>query len=718
MRLIDDKALDAPGLAHLWRRIKELVKASIPTKLSDLTDDKDFVTNNSLSNIAYTKSEVNDLLEDKENKIVDLDSIRAGAAAGATAVQRETDPTVPAWAKQPTKPSYTASEIGALDTTALATYLEENGYSTGGSSGGTIQAITFNGTQATIDSETHTAAINVSIPSAPGFLNTNNSSAQNLSSSEPLTGNINLHRVSKTGISTHLRDTDKIVYTNINQTTGDGIWGDKKFTGDVTFYTTKEADKKLILQSNSIFKARYVTVNNIQMAGFEFKDMSNNHSGLMQSWPNSNKLYYGVEVDGNAIGAHTGDWKVGIRYVAKGDDNNWYKFQLWAPPRYGGPNNNDVLDAYIPVTVNGIAADNTGNIALTIPDVSNKQNKSLIINIDIDDTELPLGTYNSITAALAAGQEVVVIENDGDAINFYLPLNTDGLNDDGLYCFSACPDGITTRIVEIYGDDHLTIRSSEAVSPSHSHGSINNAGQLISDTTIGSGDKLVFTDSDQSDEIRRSSISFDGSTTTKALTQKGTWETFYQKPQNGIPATDLESGVIPDTSGKADKVQSATNGHLAGLNASGNLTDSGIVPSTLVYQGVNEGSVSPASFDPETDTVHVTQQSLSSSQQAQARENIGVVDVSGTNDGTNWTSITIGSTTKAIPSGGGGGGEANVIESISINGTSQTVTSKNVDLPVPTSTAVYQIVSISQSAYDALVSGGTVSSTTLYLITS
>ena len=88
--------------------------------------------------------------------------------------------------------------------------------------------------------------------------------------------------------------------------------------------------------------------------------------------------------------------------------------------------------------------------------------------------------------------------------------------------------------------------------------------------------------------------------------------------------------------------------------------------------------------------------------------------VSGVNDGTNWTSITIGSTTKAIPAPG----DANVIESISINGTTQTITNKNVDLPVPTSTAVYQIVSISQSAYDALVSGGTVSNTTLYLITS
>lgn len=32
----------------------------------------------------------------------------------------ETDPTVPAWAKQPTKPSYTAEEVGALSTSALS----------------------------------------------------------------------------------------------------------------------------------------------------------------------------------------------------------------------------------------------------------------------------------------------------------------------------------------------------------------------------------------------------------------------------------------------------------------------------------------------------------------------------------------------------------------------------------------------------------------------
>ena len=52
----------------------------------------------------------------KQAAINDLDAIRAGAALGATALQSftESDPTVPAWAKQPSKPTYTPQEVGAL----------------------------------------------------------------------------------------------------------------------------------------------------------------------------------------------------------------------------------------------------------------------------------------------------------------------------------------------------------------------------------------------------------------------------------------------------------------------------------------------------------------------------------------------------------------------------------------------------------------------------
>ncbi len=62
---------------------------------------------------------------------------------------------------------------------------------------------------------------------------------------------------------------------------------------------------------------------------------------------------------------------------------------------------------------------------------------------------------------------------------------------------------------------------------SHTHGNIQNTGALqSSDVTIANGDKLVITDSSDSDKVARASVAFDGSTKTKALTKNGTFETF------------------------------------------------------------------------------------------------------------------------------------------------------------------------------------------------
>lgn len=76
---------------------------------------------------------------------------------------------------------------------------------------------------------------------------------------------------------------------------------------------------------------------------------------------------------------------------------------------------------------------------------------------------------------------------------------------------------------------------------SHTHGNITNAGALQStDVTVASGDKLVITDSSNSNKVARSSLAFDGSTKTKALTQKGTFETF-------LTEDDLPEGVSPSS---------------------------------------------------------------------------------------------------------------------------------------------------------------------------
>lgn len=75
-----------------------------------------------------------------------------------------------------------------------------------------------------------------------------------------------------------------------------------------------------------------------------------------------------------------------------------------------------------------------------------------------------------------------------------------------------------------YDQDSLT---NVFAAKDHTHGNITNAGALqTSDITIASGDKLVVTDASDSNKVARTSIAFDGSTTTQALTKKGTWETF------------------------------------------------------------------------------------------------------------------------------------------------------------------------------------------------
>lgn len=76
---------------------------------------------------------------------------------------------------------------------------------------------------------------------------------------------------------------------------------------------------------------------------------------------------------------------------------------------------------------------------------------------------------------------------------------------------------------------------------SHTHGNITNAGALqTTDVAIANGDKLVITDSSNSNKVARASLSFDGSTTTKALTQKGTFETF-------LTAADVPEGASAST---------------------------------------------------------------------------------------------------------------------------------------------------------------------------
>lgn len=93
----------------------------------------------------------------------DLSSaVRASLGKADAALQTETDPTVPSWAKASSKPTYTASEVGALPNTTVIP--DENTVSGWGftKNTGTITGVKFNNTSATVSSGI--ASISATIP--------------------------------------------------------------------------------------------------------------------------------------------------------------------------------------------------------------------------------------------------------------------------------------------------------------------------------------------------------------------------------------------------------------------------------------------------------------------------------------------------------------------------------------------------------------------------
>lgn len=188
---------------------------------------------------------------------------------------------------------------------------------------------------------------------------------------------------------------------------------------------------------------------------------------------------------------------------------------------------------------------------------------------------------------------------------------------------------------------------------SHTHGNITNTGTLqTTDVAIENGDKLVITDSSNSSKVARASLSFDASTESKVLSQKGTW-------------VDLPSGVSPsDSNPLMDGTASAGTSGLLARGDHVHPTDTSRAPvshaSTATTYGVGNGT------------------------------NYGHVKLSDTYGSSDGVSSGKAATPKAVESAyeqacdyaDGVAGDTNVLEGVQMNGTDLTITSKKVNIPV------------------------------------
>ena len=160
--------------------------------------------------------------------------------------------------------------------------------------------------------------------------------------------------------------------------------------------------------------------------------------------------------------------------------------------------------------------------------------------------EYGVTSYQEVIDAVADGCAVLMHLND--YIDYYYPL----LRITSHHCYFA---GQYQNVLTMYvlTDSDTWIESTNTFSlSSHDHGNIQNGGTLqASDVTIANGDKLVVTDSSNSDKVARASIAFDGSTTNKFLSKKGTWESAGGGGGGGV--TDVEvDGTSVVTGGVAE----------------------------------------------------------------------------------------------------------------------------------------------------------------------
>jgi hypothetical protein len=166
------------------------------------------------------------------------------------------------------------------------------------------------------------------------------------------------------------------------------------------------------------------------------------------------------------------------------------------------------------------------------------------------------------TAAAAAGNDYVVIRDADNAKVQTSTIKGTDVADAVSKKHSHSTLTLSTTAQAYDGTHTLALPSADpytsARTPaSHTHGNITNGGALqTTDVTIASGDKLVITDSSDSNKVARASISFDGSTATKALTQKGTWETF-------------NNYTHPTTSGNKHVPSGGSSGQFLGWDSDG-----------------------------------------------------------------------------------------------------------------------------------------------------
>ena len=161
------------------------------------------------------------------------------------------------------------------------------------------------------------------------------------------------------------------------------------------------------------------------------------------------------------------------------------------------------------------------------------------------DGALPGKMAGNVASITNNGSTITYTMGDGTTASFTVPntqyspgsgisINNNTITNTGVIAvaqgaengtISVNTGGVTRNIsVKGLGSAAYTDSASYAAA-SHAHGNVTNAGLVSNEAIdIGNGDSLLVADASNEDKLIKTSITFDGTTTNKFLTQAGTWE--------------------------------------------------------------------------------------------------------------------------------------------------------------------------------------------------
>ena len=256
-------------------------------------------------------------------------------------------------------------------------------------------------------------------------------------------------------------------------------------------------------------------------------------------------------------------------------------------------------------TVTNVAWDSTNKkitktINGTTTDVVSASTLKTAMSLNNVDNTSDATKKSNFKGTITDGDQGFVI---GDDVYDALALKQNTLSEYTAYSekgnATTVPQITTNSLGQVTNITEVTI---SGVTPAaHSHGNITDGGEInstsqSSDLAIQSGDKIVVTDATTGNKVSRSAVTFDGSTTTKALTPKGTWETFLQSHQDisgKADWTDTVTKVQVDSNGtKLQYVKGQTGGtqtttDFAELDGTYNASSNKIATKSTVTNAIN-----------------------------------------------------------------------------------------------------------------------------------